>query len=575
MLGVLLGPIFADVSKYGLHDWDSSAAYRYISVLSIKRYHEFPFWHPFLCGGFPAWAFAEGATNVVSPYLPFYLLLPLGLALRIEVLGSAITGLLFAYLFASRFTQLIAGRLLVAVLFALNGRFTLQMANGHAWHLQYAWLPLALFFADRATTPGHPRDPAYAGMVVALMVYMGGIYPAPHAALALFFYAVFSAVLQRSGRPLVVLALTGLFALCFSAPKLLPLLHLMTRFPRAIASTEAIGPQELWAMLAGPLQGLRRGSIAVPAYGWHEWGCYVGPLGAVLLGLGLLLGCDRRTLPLRLLGAVFVVLTFGAFSRYAPWTLLHSVPPFSSQHVPSRFLYPAVLFLACSFVSFVDRRFGAVLRRRAWLDLILLIPVGYLALNIATVGRASTSLAFSLTAAKVTAEPSFRQLRYPAVDYVPKKAWAGPSLLAMYANTGFIECYSVPERGQPRGALAADDPRYRGEVAIANGTGEVTLTAWTPNSAVVRVQHASPGSLVVYNMNYDPDWRADGHPALEYEHAVAAPSPRDGATLRFSYFPRMLPLGVALFLLACLLVYALPRCLPTLYARGVSQHGHR
>ncbi len=43
-------------------------------MLSLKRYHEAPFWHPFLCGGFPAFGDTETASNFISPYLPLYLL---------------------------------------------------------------------------------------------------------------------------------------------------------------------------------------------------------------------------------------------------------------------------------------------------------------------------------------------------------------------------------------------------------------------------------------------------------------------------------------------------------------------
>ena len=67
LIGRLLWPILSDASTYGWNDWDASAAYRYIAVDSLARYREFPAWNPYACGGFPAWAYVEGATNVVSP----------------------------------------------------------------------------------------------------------------------------------------------------------------------------------------------------------------------------------------------------------------------------------------------------------------------------------------------------------------------------------------------------------------------------------------------------------------------------------------------------------------------------
>ncbi|MET0789917.1 MAG: hypothetical protein ABW061_00220, partial [Polyangiaceae bacterium] len=70
----ILGPMLEDFHTFGFHDWDAETAYRYITVISLKRYHEGPWWHPWLCGGFPAFGDTETASNFISPYLPLYLL---------------------------------------------------------------------------------------------------------------------------------------------------------------------------------------------------------------------------------------------------------------------------------------------------------------------------------------------------------------------------------------------------------------------------------------------------------------------------------------------------------------------
>ena len=82
-LAVAIGPWFRETHTFGFHDWDVQASHRYLVLLSLFRYHEFPSWNPFACGGFPAWGYVEADTIVVSPFLPAYLVLPLALALRI------------------------------------------------------------------------------------------------------------------------------------------------------------------------------------------------------------------------------------------------------------------------------------------------------------------------------------------------------------------------------------------------------------------------------------------------------------------------------------------------------------
>src|SRR5450432_3843568 len=93
----ILGPMLSDFHTFGFHDWDVETAYRYITVVSLKQYHEGLCWHPWLCGGFPAFGDTETASNFLSPYLPLYLLTDLRVAIRLEVVGNALIGLSGAF----------------------------------------------------------------------------------------------------------------------------------------------------------------------------------------------------------------------------------------------------------------------------------------------------------------------------------------------------------------------------------------------------------------------------------------------------------------------------------------------
>ncbi len=179
-LTLVLAPWFKETRTFGFHDWDVQASHRYLVLLSLFRYHEFPAWNPFACGGFPAWGYVESDTIVVSPFLPAYLLLPLALALRIEVLGMAVIGAAGAYAAASRFTSSHAARALTAVIWAVNGRWALQIAAGHTWHLAYAWMPWCLFFFERARASElrarasrRILDYGLGGACIAMLVYSG------------------------------------------------------------------------------------------------------------------------------------------------------------------------------------------------------------------------------------------------------------------------------------------------------------------------------------------------------------------------------------------------------------------
>lgn len=540
-----LRPLLADRTTLGIHDWDTHAAHRYLPVLSLLRYHEGPWWSPWFCGGYPAWGYSEGAASLVSPFLPFYLFAPLPVALRVEIFGTTLLAAAGTMLLVGRYTSSWALRALVAVIFALNGRWALQATSGHAWHLQYAYLPWVLWLADRAIA-GRLRDAYLAGAVLALLVYVGGIYPLPHAALALVVLCTLQAALRRSARPLAVLAVAGATAIALGAPKLLPVLDTMRRAPRLVESVETTGLGQALLMLTARDQGMKRppAGIGAIAHGWHEFGMYVGVGATVALAAGLLLRAHGKARAYRIAAALFVVLSFGAFDTWSPWTLLHHLPAFSSQHVPSRLLHPAALLAGVALAAALEARFGRFLRRRPWLDLALLVPVAAIALDIAGVSANVLREAFTQAPPSVPEAASFHHEKHAPVDY-PHPAWATPVYLAMLANTGALECWAVPTEFE-RGAIATGAPEYRGEAYVVNGTGDARVASWTPNGAVIEVKNASSDATLVYNMNFDPSWRANGAPAIEWAHAVAAPLIGGDQRIELRYRPRTLWAGLAL-----------------------------
>ena len=546
----ILGPMLEDFHTFGFHDWDVETAYRYITVVSLKRYHEGPWWHPWLCGGFPAFGDTETASNFLSPYLPLYLLVDIRTAIRLEVLGNALLGLLGTFLLARRFTKSAALCALVAALYILNGRWALQAAAGHTWHLQYGLLPWALWFYERALEPGRLKNAIGAGAAMACMVLWGGIYPLPHSALILGLYALLLALFTRSTRPLMALVIAGGVAIGLGAPKLFAVLDRLDRAPRLIQSTEVIGLSDLLVMFTAPVQRFGSRPIRTPAYNWHEWGMYIGPVGVAVLCIAVVFARGQRGQPLKIVALLLLLLGFGAFHPSAPWTLLHQLPVFASQHVPSRFHFPMLLVLGLAFLTVVGPYVDRALRRLPLLDVLLILPLALVCMDLARVSRQPFEQAFWMEKPEVIAAlPLFEQHTNGPVNYL-RRDWAPPMLLSMMANSGVIKCYGVDEGFKP-GALAAEAPNYRGRVYIEGGQGTADITDWSPNRADVRIAGATAGALVVYNMNYDASWRANGRPALDYHGLVATRLLGDEAQVRFSYFPRTLR-------------YSLPLCLLTL-----------
>ena len=550
VLALVLSPWWEDLSSFGFHDWDVQTAHRYLAVKSLLRYHEFPGWNPFACGGFPAWGFVEADTVLVSPFLPAYLVLPLSLALRVEVLGMALLGAWGAWACASRFTTSRAAQALVVVLWAVNGRWALQTAAGHTWHLAYAYLPWCLYFFERARlAEWRVRDLALGSLAIAMLVYAGGIYPLPHTVLILGLYAVLLALLERSVRPVAMLAAMGSFGLLLSAPKLLPLLDGFHKVPRLIESPEAMDLFTFIALLMSRHQGFYAMPWRQPYYGWHEWGMYIGVAGTLVLLVGAFKVRGRRNIALLLVGALLLVLGLGAFAPWAPWTLLHTyLPVFRSHHVPARFLYPAVLLLglvaAASAGRFIARRSARV----PYADALAALAVLAMAVDIGLVARQPmTESMWMVPPDHIPTGTAFHFAQSPPFQYKRHDAFR-PMYPAMLGNTGVIKCYGAPPLDHI-GARAVTAPDYHGEAYVVLPDGQSSaasahISAWSPNHAVIEVDQAEAGAWLVYNMNYDEGWRADTGPVLSLRDAVATPLRAGRSTVTLRYHPPHLHKGL-------------------------------
>lgn len=551
---IVTWPWWTTRDTFGFHDWDVQTSHRELAIRSLVDHGEWPGWNPYACGGFPAWSYVESGTNVVSPWLPLYLGLDVRLALRLEVLGMALLGALGTFLVAGRFTASLGARAMVVALFAVNGRWGLQTAAGHTWHLAYGLLPWAMYWFERAREPRAGLGPLVGlGATFALLVYAGGIYPLPHTVLLLSLWAALLALQDRALAPLRTLALGGAIGVGLSAPKLLPMLATFQRAPRHIASDERLDLSALWTLLTSRQQGFFDRPAAVSPYGWHEWGMYVSLPGAVLLAVALVGAPGRRESLLKLVALAFIVLGLGSFHALAPWRLLHEhAPIFRSQHVPSRFLYPAVLLTGLLVASWLGALVARGAPRRRWLDAALAGAALALACDVASVAQKPMASAMVLRAPPITPRAEFRFEQRPPFQYRPRD-WAGPMYLAMLANTGVIDCYGTPPF-EERGAIAASDRRYRGEVYL-EPRGEARIERWSPNGATVRVSGAAPGARLIYNMNHDRGWTARVEGAnpttlrvVDEQHRVAVDVPAGDSVVVLSYRPIGLRAGVLLLL---------------------------
>src|SRR5262245_57857118 len=93
-------PLFAQPLALGVNDWDQHLFY-YASVLkSLVEYGQLPFWNPWYCAGNVLWQNPQIA--ILSPVYPLTLVMPLQLAMKLNILLHYWIGFVGAHVLLSR-----------------------------------------------------------------------------------------------------------------------------------------------------------------------------------------------------------------------------------------------------------------------------------------------------------------------------------------------------------------------------------------------------------------------------------------------------------------------------------------
>lgn len=547
-------------------DWDQHLLYHAVPRETLLRYGEAPLWNPWLCLGHPM--LGNPQSRIVTPWFALHLVLGSVAALKLEIVGHAALAVLAAAFLARTLRVSPTGSLMAGAVFGACGAYALHLNEGHTWFMAFAYTPLALGALLRGFE--RLRWAALGGVLLALTVLEGGIYPAPYTAMAMLLLSAEACWTARSPRPLRALGLALGLGTLLASVKLLPMLELLRQQPRLVESLERLPLLGLYHVLLEPLQRMDSPYQLwyAPQRGWHEYGHYVGPFALALAALGALrAGRVRR--PALLLAGVFLTLGLGRFGASAPWALLHDhLPLFASLRQPTRFLSLFVLGLALLAGAGVEGVRDALARRLRPRLVAALLPalVGLLALQQALVAGASFRDAFP---------------RPPLEGRLRPFALAAGSFFAMYpaflANVGTaVNCYEYTallprDRRQDPSAAATREEAFerlgppdalglaplavlREASSDAPAPGQLRVLEASPSRIAIEARPAHPARLLVGQIQ-DGNWLEDGRAVASDGGLLSVPldGPR---TVELRYRPRSASVGAALSLAGALLAAA-------------------
>ena len=551
---VFCTPLFEHPNGLGVNDWDQHLFYYGAVLKNVVEYGQAPFWNPWYCGGNVLWQNPQ--VGLLSPVYPLALVVPLQLAMKINIVAHYWVGFIGMHVLLTRVVGLtfVPAVIFLATLVTAAGAPAIHVAVGHSVFLPGFYLPAMLYFLFRAFTTGAIKDALLAAAILALMVFNGGVHILPMAFASVGFFAVLAAAMSRRARPLIMTVVFVVAGLAYAAPKLLPVTLFVSgeRFWDTRNPTEHPDRMTLEMVThtyLNPGQSLRT-KLDEQRHGWHEYGNYIGPASALLLVAGLFVALWGRGAPdawlgraLALTAAFLFVLSLGEFSAWAPASLLKHLPLFSSFRIPSRYTIPALLFGAMA-LGWVLRGFALDARSRG-----VQVVVGVLCLGIAghliSVNRAQFKGVFSVEPFDTT----FPWMSGPSegltTDFESSAyTRTSPMLRALTSDRFFYYCYEslqlVRNSSPEKPLLFTDD-----EATIRG-------TRFTPNRVDFAIVGAATPTRLYLNYNWGPGWTSTAGTIEHPPERIASVALQPGQTGRyaFSFVPPGLWAGMGVFLAA-------------------------
>lgn len=359
---------FSVLNRHGIfrgEDWDYFAQSYEAARQSILRFHQFPWWNPWMNGGQPL--FANPQFGLISIQTPLVLLFGTVAGLHYSMLVYYILGFWGMYRLLQRIGS--KSRLITVLL-----SYIWVFSTFAAWHLGGGQLTFALYllapWAFLATLNIHKkRGWLWFGLVASLLLLSAAHYITIEILIICVFIAVFQIIAQIRLQPIknlraflpilrpyllasvIIIALCGFrlyytFQFIHEYPRLQPLDPAVPfkLFIAALTFRHPIDPASLQPVVNG-----------IAPYGWSEYANYLG-LGTLALFCYLAIRRSERLSAIRLAEwavltatGLAVLLTLGAFSSFSPFSLLHNLPVFNQMRVPSRFIcwfgFGVILFL--------------------------------------------------------------------------------------------------------------------------------------------------------------------------------------------------------------------------------------
>jgi len=526
----------ANIPGAELSDSDQTMLWYAVSRESVLKFHQFPLWNRYSCGGYPD--FALPLTSTLSPYFLAILVFDAVIGNKVIIIASTIFGMYGMFLLSRhlRFGQV--SSYLPAFIFFLNSRYVMWMIYmGH--HQDAASLSFYPWVFMYYLKGRHSHKSLLVGGVfLALLAFTCSSNYLLFLILFLSVYSLLESIRDNSLKPILCLLVVLSTAVGIAAVKLLPSYEFLNYRPRAIFPAEPGYTEiELMTMLT-----MKLGTV------WRA--AYVGWLPIVLAALGFIMNI-RKNWVLFLSTLFTLVYSLAGEGYLGIFVFVHSLPFYQSLHDPATYLitfYLPFSLLAADFTSRIEGS-GRVIRR-----LVVMAVILFVIYDLTLAARPILAKSF------IIPPPTKEELnRYYDPEFYPEHDpfWVpGTTSYSKYTsdyypfllNRGKVNCYlplPTPTSAIGKYNFGSYNNGYRGEAFLINGNGKASIKKLTPHVVEVELYMIGPDVLSL-NQNYYPGWHTESvfdDTTFPLDYRVSTNVSSATKSVRFYYMPLTFVVG--------------------------------
>jgi len=547
-------------------DWHHEFQFTSAMWITLTKYHEFPFWNPYVHGG--NFFFAHPSSFLISPETFFVVLFGPIKGLYYSVFFFYILGFVGCYFIGRHFKLSYLATLYLAVVFSFQSYVMNYLFIGaHNW-MTTGYVPLAFYFLLKSME--NWRYGAAAGFFQAL-IYFGG---SPYIYMLYFIFAALYVgvkfILKRDINYLKGLGVMLLFSLLFVSIKMIPSIDIyainkrttgfdVMPFKLEILKKAFLDKHQAWdAVSVFWIDGLN--------FHWPFFGDYIGLL-PILLALASIFLFRNTELILITLSAFLMYLTNYSGLSFI-WQFIHSIPPFTILQFPARFVVFFVLMLGILGAKLVSKIDRLSISSSIWPNLLKKFLIAALVLFIFTdLAKSSYIIIGNMQPLPMQNAMIQWDDKFEYYDFYQRFNLSEQKVAELDANyfKSFEQIDTLSNKGvnkrglDPIGInkgtiLSKGDPGYKGEYYFADDSNSrVQLEKWSPNTISLKV-YTDRDNILIVNQNYQNQWKTkENFEVINYNELLGIKIPKGEHTVHIYVFQNKLLIGLPLFLIGIIL----------------------